>query len=74
MSIETSIYWWCGQCECFFTAADDPTAHDLHKNSLVGIRQDIFKGEMRRMIYNLDRTGRLEKMAVHQHKTVTVTT
>lgn len=49
---------WCTLCQEFAITKDDDV-HALHKDKLVYIDVDVFKEHMRRMIWELRKTGRV---------------
>jgi hypothetical protein len=57
------MIWWCKKCSRLVTPnpqdKDDP--HMPHADQIVGIRPDIFSDAMRRIVRELDITGRTER-------------
>lgn len=56
------MHWWCMKCKTW--AINDPQDPHIthHKTEVVGIREDILKDHMRRIVWELDITNRLTRL------------
>jgi hypothetical protein len=52
------VNWYCQECQRF-VGAEPGTEHDGHKQRIVGIRDDILKDAIKRLIFELRVTDRL---------------
>ncbi len=60
------MMWWCQQCQVFCSPHpdkhDDPNPHWAHRQKIAGIRDDILRDEMRKVVWELTVTDRLERI------------
>lgn len=52
------VEWYCQDCQRFVTT-EPKEVHELHKERVVGIREDVLRDSMRRVISDLRITDRL---------------